>query len=624
MKDYVITTGVAAFVFLMLILTLALPPRRTRRVLTAIAIVSTIAALSLYGYGYGYLYVNKLKNYTLSVSILRTVFDSSRIFVGANNWGEIKEAYVVIHPFWSLCFWAIHLMAMATSASAIVVSLGTRLLKQIRLRGLRFLPARDISLIYGLNEKTLDFGRELAEAKKTDILYVDDAAKSNLETAINQMGALLRTDADALAGSTAFVKSIGMRPGKRKLYVYALDNSARANRQYAKKLLTALEKRGIRTEQTSLTILSIGDDTEHPLQAQPNKYGYGSLLAVNEADMTARILCRTYPPYKYLSFDETGKANKDFHAVVVGFGQIGQAVLRQLVMNSQFHGCTSHISVFSPDYTRQTGWLSHEYAEMLKHYNINLHNCDGRSDDFYNYLEEYSNSINYVAICAGNDTVNLEIGEKLQLFLQRKGCNAPILMCSSRGVSYLAEGDQLTTHRIYTTELLCTDAIDRRAMALHQSYQNGGNVKDNWAKAGYFDRMSSRAAADFYDALLYAAGTTEEAALENWKPEGALLENLAISEHLRWIAFHYCMGFRPMTDEEFDARIKAYPQEIEADPDYRITKDMQRRIHRCMIPWEELDELSRKENTVTGGNRDYAQNDRRIAQNLPEILRSGQ
>ena len=56
---------------------------------------------------------------------------------------------------WEIFFWIVHLLAMTTTVSAAIVSLGSELLKKIRLRILR---KRDVAIIFGLNENTLEFG----------------------------------------------------------------------------------------------------------------------------------------------------------------------------------------------------------------------------------------------------------------------------------------------------------------------------------------------------------------------------------------------------------------------------------------------------------------------------------
>ena len=77
-----------------------------------------------------------------------------------------------------------------------------------------------------------------------------------------------------------------------------------------------------------------------------------------------------------------------------------------------------------------------------------------------------------------------------------------------------------------------------------------------------------------------------------------------------------------MTEEEFRERAERYSEEIAKDADYRINKDMEKRIHACMIPWEALDDYAAKENAITGDARDYAENDRNNVRSLAKVLRA--
>lgn len=143
----------------------------------------------------------------------------------------------------------------------------------------------------------------------------------------------------------------------------------------------------------------------------------------------------------------------------------------------------------------------------------------------------------------------------------------------------------------------------------------------------YFDRSSNRAAADFIPAILRAAGTTVEDVIEkDWSPDSQLLENLGITEHLRWCAFHHCMGFSTMTEEEFDQRAAIFREEVarHGSSKFRISKNMISRTHACLIPWEELDDLSAKENAITGKNVNYKDNDIRNIQIIRHALRASQ
>ena len=231
-------------------------------------------------------------------------------------------------------------------------------------------------------------------------------------------------------------------------------------------------------------------------------------------------------------------------------------------------------------------------------------------------------SIRYIAICTGNDLLNAEIAGELQPYLNRRGYTIPVYQCSPNGVRYKVNAEKVVCHGIYTPELLCSDQIDQMAMVLNHSYCGSGTARENWLKCDYFSRMSSRASADFSTALLHCAGVSSHEALEHWDPQGELLENLSKTEHLRWCAFHYSMGFRAMRREEFEARAAIFRREQAetGSGKIRISKDLNQRIHACLIPWEELDELSARENAVTGKNTDYKEADRKNVRAIPGVL----
>ena len=53
----------------------------------------------------------------------------------------------------------------------------------------------------------------------------------------------------------------------------------------------------------------------------------------------------------------------------------------------------------------------------------------------------------------------------------------------------------------------------------------------------------------------------------------------------------------------------------------KMTKDMEKRTHVCLVSWDELDEISEMENSLTHDNADYKENDRRNVDLIAEIAR---
>ncbi|MBR3166707.1 MAG: hypothetical protein IKF16_11120, partial [Lachnospiraceae bacterium] len=175
-------------------------------------------------------------------------------------------------------------------------------------------------------------------------------------------------------------------------------------------------------------------------------------------------------------------------------------------------------------------------------------------------------------------------------------------------------------------DILCTTKLDAMAMVINHQYHlsEGQTAEEDWASCDYFSRLSCRASADFTDAFLKAAGVSRETVLaEGWHPEGRILENLSITEHMRWCAFHETMGYRTMPEDVFEERAGRYKKEKEAagTGKIRITKDTGRRLHACLIPWEDLDRLSERENAVTGRSVNYREMDRDNVRMIPEMLK---
>ena len=94
-------------------------------------------------------------------------------------------------------------------------------------------------------------------------------------------------------------------------------------------------------------------------------------------------------------------------------------------------------------------------------------------------------------------------------------------------------------------------------------------------------------------------------------------------EHARWNAFHFCMGFMPMSQEEYDARTAVYLEQKTqtGKGKIRIGKNLDAKTHACLIGWDDLDILSAKENAITGGKVDYKQMDKNNILLLPTLFR---
>jgi len=604
--------ALASALFVAIILSVAVKPRFSRRFTGICSVVTAVSGLLLYGYGY----TAVLKNVFLAA--VRTLLSVCGMYLTSEDFSEISDAPFFQNPWGQLLFWAVHFLAFYVSASTALSTLGAGPLRKIRLWLSR---KSDLYVIRGLREETLDFGKELLARENCTVVFIDADAESDFSLSIASMGCVRRFDDNALNANRKFLRSIGLRQGKRKVTLCALGTDDNDNLRYAQQFLKSLEDAGISPEQTSLVIHCREEDAAAAMQVGNNHYGYGFVTVYQEADLAARLLVHKYPPCRSLSFTADGEATEDFHALILGFGRLGQAVLKKLVMNGQFAGNHFRADVFAPNCQSVNGYFTNGLTQVLQHYTICFHPYDGRSAQMYDYLSRQSSKLKYVALCTGSDKLNQEIAMELQDYFQYLKIQVPIFQCSYRGIK-TADGN---LHKLYHPDVLALNTLDEMAMVLNHYYQgeNGTTPVNDWMHCDYFSRMSSRASADYLQAMLLAAGKTEEQVLNGqWSFSETHLENLGIMEHRRWCAFHYCMGFAPMSDAEFQQRADMFTQQKQAGlPTIRIAKNMAGKTHACLVDWTQLDALSGKEFAITGKNANYKALDIENVLAVPELLK---
>lgn len=615
--EYILSTLITAAVFIAFILLLAAKPKVSKAVTIAALGFGGICGLLIYGYGYSVVCDNFL------LAILKAVWSVSRSFVGSNDYSAISQVPFMQTQWMQVLCAFVQICSFYATASAVITSIGASALKQLRLWiGRR----KQLSLIYGTNLNTLKFGKELVSQKNSTVVFVDPQPTSDAIAAVADMGCVLQSDTAATLGNQKFLRRIGFSNNRRKLTVYALDENSNNNIRYATLLLKSLEDLEISPEQTHLVLMAQEEIAVSRLQKSESKYGYGFVMSVNEPQMAARLLTMKYPPCNTVSFDPHGKATEDFHGLLIGFGQVGQAVLKALVMNGQFEGSQLRLDVFAKDVDHIDGNFNTQFEQLVRQYDIHFHSNDARSRSMYDYLKQYIHKLRYIVISAGDHKSNHEIAEEILSFLDRNGRNIPVYECTRYGVvSYNSDGTMDTTHPIYNAELLCSHMLDRQAMLLNHKYQNYSKKTplQNWMECDYFSRQSCRAATDFLPAILAAAGKCpEQVAAGDWELSAQQIENLSKTEHLRWCAFHYCMGFSPMDEKEFESRAEIYRQQMEQDgkATIRIGKNLLSKTHACLIPWEELDALSAKESAITGKQIDYKAMDTDNILTVPQLL----
>ena len=610
----------ATLLFCAMMLNLAAKPRFTRGLVGACTLISAVGGLILYGVGFAYTLADPVQ------TVFRTVFTVCRMYAGIHEYAAVSAAPLFAHKFWQIMFWVVHLMAFYATASATISTLGAAALRRLKFWLQRYGSS---VIIYGISDNTVEFGRSLMASGVHNVIYVGGKPDASCEAAINAAGSLVRSDLSALNPDRKFLKSLGSEKGSPELTLYALDADENRNRLYAGALLAALEQAGVDTARVRLVMRSSDESVDSGFTRTPDRYGYGDVKNFTNVSLSARLLMQSMPPCDKMTFRDDGSAQGDFDAVIVGFGKTGRSVLRYLTRNAQFVGSHFRADVFSPASQNENGYFCGSNPGLVENYDIQFHAADAKSRTFYNYLRGHISSLRYVVVCTGSQARDSEIASEVSAFLAQLGCDAAVCQCSAKSVAWSVHpGEPLQYRSVYSAGVIGSNAYDRMAMMLNYSYVNDKSVtpEEAWAGCDYFSRESSRASADFIRAFLRITGTREEDLTSgSWKDKSpALLENLGITEHLRWCAFHYSMGFVSMPEDVLRSRGERYRAEVEANGSsrLRIAKDLPHRMHACLCTWDELDQLSRIEETYTGKYTDYKDMDVRNVLALPNVLRA--
>lgn len=607
--------GVSFALFTVLLLSLGVQPQFLTKILGIVLLVVGISGILLFGYGYWALCAS------VPEAIVRTLFSVFYMFLGRNEISAISSVPLLALPGMQIWLYLTHLLALFFTASAVVGTIGARLIRTLNLLLLRW---KDVNLLFGVREETVDFAQKLPRGRK--LVLVDSGGGSQLESRVLHMGGLMLSDEQARSGSADLLRRLGIKAGKRRLSVYCLDANPSANLRFARALLSSMEAYGIAPAQTELTIILPDELVSESLQATQERYGYGSVLAWEREELLGRLMIHSFPPCDTMRFDGEGHASENFEALIVGFGRTGQAVLRSLVMNGQFVGSRFHATVVARDFERQAGRFYSRYPALCEQYNITFLDVDARSVALYEYIRKTGSALKYVALCTGNEKQSAEIAVEYAQLFNQLNVRALILQCGTSCIRKNADAHGgARTVSVFTPDILCGDSLDELAMQLNHAYHadKSGDIRQQWMNCDYFSRKSCRASADFLDALLCAAGTDRvHAAAKDFSLSEDVLDCLAQNEHLRWSAFHYAMGYRLMPEEVWQERAAQWQQQKQAGaPCLRIGKDTGRRLHACLTDWEALDALSEKENAVTGGTVDYKQYDRDNVAVLLALLR---
>ena len=197
---------------LAMVLNLALKPSFSARLTTICMVIAFAGGVLIYGVGFAE------STGDIGLSMIRTPFCVIKMFVGINDYGSIEGTSPVGTPFRIVLFWIIHLLAFYSMASAAMFTLGEEALRYLRM----VLSAKgDLTLIYGINDRSIDLGKECRKARAGSVVFIAENADHDTVTDLNNMGMSVISGPSAVSSDKSVMRKL--RAGRRRINVFALD-----------------------------------------------------------------------------------------------------------------------------------------------------------------------------------------------------------------------------------------------------------------------------------------------------------------------------------------------------------------------------------------------------------------
>jgi hypothetical protein len=554
--------------------------------------------------------------YYIPYVVMRSVMDVGMMFCGWNDCDVFYALPESNNPLNVVLFWLLHMIAFFMCTAALLIRFGNDLLRWIRIMTSR---TSHIDIVFGVNNDSVAFGSNISDMKGRMLVYVDSIIGEEYETSIGGLGGLTYSDKDAVKATASFLKKLRIKPQKTSLRLYAFSSEYDRNLHYAQMMSESLENYGMLPDLTELVLLGTEEWKGIIFQSSETQYGYGNVMSFDEHEMSSRLLMYKYPLCNAIDFDENGRAAEDVNVLIVGFGRIGHEVLRKVIANGQFEGSSFHATIWDPNFEHRVGFFRSQYPKMFANYDISFEPYGGRGSKIFSFIHENAQKLNYIVICLDNRDTARDIAVQMIDRLRTLGYSKKVYTCDSKSVRcYSQYIKECETHWIYDSELLYSGELDKYAMELNHRYTGGKNAHEDWKHCDYFGRMSSRASVDYLIPLIRRIKTK----MNTDTLTDEQRENLAKSEHLRWCAFHYTCGYDAMDKEEFIRRVKNYQDEImkRGSSRIKVTKDSGKMLHVCLVDWDELDEISGIENSITNGSKDYKASDRANVDMVAELM----
>lgn len=326
-------------------------------------------------------------------------------------------------------------------------------------------------------------------------------------------------------------------------------------------------------------------------------------------------------PVNFVDVDPaTGGVTSKFTSLVLGFGTTGQNVLKFIYEYGAFADPDGNKSpfkchVFDDNMGTILPQFLHSVPFLKDSDEVEFHDLNNKTQDFWDIVERELDDLNYVVLALGSDNENITVlGELFHLILEKRNQGFHNVHICIRSYDALYEPilDRLVSgynkvvgdseqnaicvfgksSHVFSREMIKNDELQKLADDFESQYNRNcklpnfekANKKADKDDMSFYDYQSKRRKQymNYSNGLhIYTKMMLLKANVKN-NPLNTSVEavsNVSITEHLRWNAATYMMGYTLMTE-----KVKA---------ETSGTCNEKYRQHICLVPFYDLDDDNR-------------------------------
>lgn len=602
--------------------------------------LTILGGIIIYSIGY---HLNE-PELNIGVIVLLALFSTARLFILGNDLVEIHH-HNGIFLIWFSVF---SVSAALISTSVLINFIGKSFLSWLRMV---FNFSKQNYVFLGLNTAGITLAKDILSKNKSPfIVFIQDVSSTDDKTLVQHITALgaivISTNTvsnffnlqheelifqpngghDALHSHTQDLNLkklfLSWKLKHRRSDLFILSDNESENFHLLSVLLKNLESLKVKTE------LKIHLRTVSPNASEVYKSVIAKaserLVLHDQAQIVARQLVNDNLPIiwikenypNHISKDAT--VSRDFTVMIIGFGLNGNSVFRKFYEQGQFVGSRFNAIVIDRDLKRLKGDFINRYSGLVAELGNNLKFYDEEvgSLGFYEILKDYSAKVDYIVISLGNDDLSLKTAFDVKYFMSRYQRPYKIFTQISRNNIFLNVSDENIKvfgrdSDVFTEEIITRESYYSLAKSVHAAYDKEvfESKRKAWEQLSNFTQESNISVVEHSLTKLILAGlysaegddTNDEngdkrekittTALRNKLLErlcsftsydqfqatigSEAIKNIAITEHLRWNAFHFINGW--------------VRWELSDIPTGSRNKDELRKLHACLVSWDELD-----------------------------------